>query len=67
MGNNWINFNKSDFSFKNLCDLPPGRRSYPLWLPARRASLQLGEAGGCVLCGELNCYVFLRSITTMVE
>jgi hypothetical protein len=46
MGNNWINFNKSDFSFKNLCDLPPGRRSYPLW------------AGGCVLCGELNCYVF---------
>ena len=21
MGNNWININKSDFSFKNLCDL----------------------------------------------
>jgi hypothetical protein len=28
MGNYWINFNKSYFSFKNLCDLPPGRRPY---------------------------------------
>jgi hypothetical protein len=37
-------------AFCLVSDFPPGRRPlWPLRLPARRASLQLGEAGGRIL------------------